>query len=81
MKRTQDDLALARVQAAIAAGLIVIGEQLNLLSEVDPSDNAFSRERRDLWALELEQARLCRERSATLRRIATNDSGSVVLVV
>lgn len=76
MKTSQIEFELARVEAAIAAGLVAISEQLNLLSEADTWGDTYSPERRYLWALELEQARLRAERSAILRRIAAGHRAS-----
>lgn len=81
MEITQDAAVLASVKADIAAGLILIENQMDRLNVAIRSGGAGSQERIRLWELENNQARLNVAQSAALNRIAHADKSMVVLVV
>lgn len=80
MKSTEDEIQLAHIQAEIAAGLLLIGRQLDLLAHIGATTED-STGRRHLWTLERRQAALCQERLATLVRMAGTARSRSVLVV
>lgn len=81
MTSDQDSLALAGLQAKIAAGLDGISDQLRLVSLVVRQGGSGGEERRALWQLERDQAELGVERSMVIERIELTGGRLVVLVV
>ena len=81
MTSDQDTLALAGLQARIAAGLNSIGDQLSLINVMVGRGCGCDEERRELWQMEHGQAKLGLARAIIIERIALAPRRPVVLVV
>jgi CheY-like chemotaxis protein len=78
---TEDEIALAGVQAEMATGRARIGAQATLVDWAVLNRDAACRERIDLWDLELTQARLNDLQGAILERVAAASAPLAVLIV